>query len=287
MLIGLQLYDADAVTAARQTRAVDALCRLAGVEGLNLQFKDGPQATSTSLENVPVLSGDSIGATGTPGKRKPLAREVFDVLAVRAAAGGHRRFAFINADIIVTAAAVAEVDRLDRESYVISRSDVDDVDRDAPSGLPMSAGLDMFVVSTAWWPKNRRRFRQYIVGETCWDNVFTSLLLCHSDGVVLNREALILHERHAPTWHDPTPAARYNGMLAALDARYFSIWARYWEQLEALRARGGSAADEEGLQRRAFTWQPSAYQAARQVVRSIRAKRGYEQMRAGWTAQRA
>jgi hypothetical protein len=284
MLIGLQLYEADAVTTARQDRAVDALAHLPGVEGLNVQFTDGPRKTSPSLEMAAELTSDSMAATGARGKRKPLAREVFDVLARRAAAGGHSRFAFINADIVVTPAAVAEIERLGRESYVISRSDVNDVTRDQPSGRPMTSGLDMFVVSTTWWPRHRHRFRQYIVGETCWDNVYTALLMCHSRGVVLNRETLILHERHTPTWHDPTPAARYNGMLAALDARYFSLWANYWQELETMRARGATEEEEDSLQRRAFRWRPSAYQALRQSVRSIRARRGYERMRAEWAA---
>jgi len=283
MLIGLQLYDADAASTRRQRLAVDALARLEGVEAVNLQFRDGAAVTSPKVETIAGLSGDSLRTTGSPGRRKPLAREAFDVLAARAAARGHRYFSFINADIVVTPEAVREIEEGRRESYVVSRTDVDDVAAaHPPFDAPMTAGLDMFVLSTAWWPSNRRRFREYIVGECCWDNVYTAILMCHSKGIVLNREALILHERHTPAWHEPTPQARYNGMLAALDARYFSMWAEYWQRLESLRACGAGADEEGVLQREAFVWRPSAYQAARQAVRSLRARRGYRRLSAGW-----
>ena len=283
MLIGLQLYDADARTTRRQQLAVDALGRLNGVEALNVQFRDGAQAAFPRIETLAALSRDSNQVTSAPGRRKPLAREMFDVLAGQAAARGHRYFAFINADIVVTPEAIRQIDDHQRESYVVSRTDVDDLmDARPPFSPPMTAGLDMFVVSTAWWSLNRHRFRDYIVGETCWDNVYTAILMCHSKGIVLNREALILHERHTPAWHEPTPQARYNGMLAALDARYFSMWAEYWQRLESLRACGAGADEEGVLQREAFVWRPSAYQAARQAVRSLRARRGYRRLSAGW-----
>jgi hypothetical protein len=285
MLIGFQTYDADAVTSRRQRLAGEALLRLDGVTPLNVQFRDGAASAFPGIETAAVLVGDSLSATGARVRRKPLAREMFDVLATRAAGGGHRYFAFINADIVVTSSAVREIERQARESYVISRSDVDDLASGTPGGPPMTAGLDMFVVSVSWWQAHRRRFREYVIGETCWDCVYTAMLMCHSSGVVLNRDVLILHERHAPMWHELTPAARYNGMLAALDARYFSIWAQYWMRLEQVRAAGTPGikiAEEDALQRDAFVWRPSAYEAARQVVRSARAKRGYQRLRSEW-----
>jgi hypothetical protein len=282
MLIGFQTYDADAVTSRRQRLAGEALLRLAGVTPLNVQFRDGAVSTFPEIETAAVLTGDSRSATGAPVgtiPRKPLAREMFDALAGRAAEGGHRYFAFINADIVVTPAAIREIHRLGRESYVISRSDVDDLASGTPDALPMTAGLDMFVVTTAWWQAHGSRFRPYIIGETCWDSVYTAMLMCHSKGTVLNRDHLIFHERHAPAWHALTPSAYYNGMLAALDSRYFSLWAQYWMRLEQLRAAGAAAAEEDALQQSAFVWRRSPYQAARQVVRGVLAKRRYQRVR--------
>ena len=44
----------------------------------------------------------------------------------------------------------------------------------------VTAGQDMFVVSVQWWQRNRSRFRPYILGEACWDNVYTAVMMCHS-----------------------------------------------------------------------------------------------------------
>jgi hypothetical protein len=280
VLIGIQMYDSDRVTMQRQQRAAEALLQLKGVECLNLQFREGPSMTFPGIETAAVLCRDSLSVTHAACPRKPLAREVFDVLADRALAGGHEYFGFINADIVVTSAAIDEIERRRRQTYVISRCEVDDLTNADPNpGRPMTTGLDMFVVSARWWPRHRGRFRQYIVGEGCWDNVYAAILMCHSDGLLLNREVLILHERHPSAWHKATPSAHYNGFLAALDARYFSLWVRYWHRLEQARAGGESAADEEDLQHEVFAWRRSANEAVRQAVRSARARLLYHRFR--------
>lgn len=281
VLIGLQMYDADPVSGRRQRAAAEALARLPGVEPLNLQFRRGPAFEFPGLPTAAVLESDSVQATATPGRRRPLTHEVLDVLWRAAEAAQHRYFAFINADILVTPEAVAAVDRLDYETYAVSRSEVDNFAMPAP-GPMLTAGVDMFVVSTAWWPRHRHRFRAYIVGEGCWDNVYTAIMMVHSRGIVLNREPLILHERHPSPWHGATPHGQHNGFLAALDARYFSLWCAYWARLEAARERGASAAEEELLQRELFVWRRSPWQALRQLGRSVRARANHRHLRAGW-----
>jgi hypothetical protein len=284
VLIGLQLYQAESAALRRQRLATEALGRLAGVEAVNLQYRGEEPFSMPGIETVPVLERDSLTVVGARGKRKPLASEMFDALAAIARARGHQQFAVINADIVVTAAAIGAIAETGAECCIVSRCDVDDLEHPSRAGLPMTSGLDMFVASAAWWISNRRRFRDYCLGEMCWDCVYAAIMMCHARSVILNRECLILHERHTPTWHDPTPAARYNGMLAALDSRYFSLWVGYWQKLEAARRKGVSDAEERELQRTAFVWRPSAYEAARQVVRSIRARRGYARLRSEWAA---
>jgi hypothetical protein len=208
---------------------------------------------------------------------------MFDVLAEAAASRRCRYFAFINSDIAVTQAAVDAVQRHARDTYALSRCDIG-----APDGAgvspPVTAGLDMFVVDVAWWRRHRRRFRDYVVGEACWDNVYAAILMCHSNGLVLNREPLILHDWHAAVWRDETPAARFNGMLAGLDARYFAMWARYWHELTSA---GGACLDEaahEAMIRRVFTWRRSLPQAALQLLRNVRARRRFQRLQAQWLA---
>jgi hypothetical protein len=96
-------------------------------------------------------------------------------------------------------------------------------------------------------------------------------MMCRSNGVILNREPLILHERHALLWNDRSAPARYNGFLAALDARYFSLWCDYWARLERARAVGASESDEQAIRDRIFVWRRSPAAAVQQSVRSARA----------------
>ena len=281
MLIGLQMYDADPESGRRQRAAAQALVRLPGVEPLNLQFRNGPPFEFPGLSTAAVLEDDSLRATSTPGRRRPLTSEVLEALWRAAVAGQHRYFAFINADILVTPDAVAVIARLDQETYAVSRCDVDDIARLAPGPI-LTAGVDMFVVSTAWWPRHRHRFRPYIVGEGCWDNVYAAIMMAHSRGLVLNREPLIFHERHTSPWHGTTPHAQHNGFLAALDARYFFMWCGYWDRLEAARRLGAPASEEERLQRELFVWHRSPGLALRQFGRSLRARARYRRLRSSW-----
>jgi hypothetical protein len=85
---------------------------------------------------------------------------------------------------------------------------------------------------------NRWRFRPYILGEACWDNVYAALLMCHGNGRLVNRDAVIRHEKHGTIWGDGA-FAEYNSLLASFDARYFTLWATYHARLveAARRAR--------------------------------------------------
>ena len=181
----------------------------------------------------------------------------------------------------MSAAVPALVAATRRQTYAISRGEVDDAA--APHDPCMlTAGQDMFVVAEAWWSRNARRFRPYILGEMVWDVVYTATMLCHSNGLLLNRDPIILHERHPPPWHAPTPAARYNGMLAALDSRYFSIWCTYWTALEALRASGGSRDDERRLREQMFVWRPSGVEALKQIGRTAKARLHFRRLQRHW-----
>ncbi len=263
----------------RQQAAVDALSSLGGVEGVNVQFVKPPWTSLPGIEMLPALATDSLVVAGTGGRRKPLTRELFDVLARIASARGHRYFAYINSDILILPAVVEAVVDHGRDTYAISRHDVDDLQSPGATGAPLTAGVDMFVSSLAWWERHRRRFRPYVIGDACWDNVYTAVMMCHSNGLLLNRDRLVLHERHAVVWNDLTATARYNGFMAALDSRYFSLWCEYWSLLEQGRAGESSAADEQTLRERVFVWRRSPSAALQQSVRNLRARWHFRSIR--------
>lgn len=232
--IGAQFYPAGADSERRQSRARAALLELDGVVPINLQFVD-ERFEPEGFRTLPVLRQDSRTVTGAAGARKPVVSEMFDALADAARTSGCRYFAYLNADIEVTPAALAPILAGDRDGYAFSRTDVDGVTGDE-IGVQIF-GLDMFAIDAGWWARERRRFRPYIAGEACWDNVYAALICAHGRGDIINERPGIFHEHHPAVWNDG-PFAEHNGFLAALDAPYFSRWAAYAMTLDEMRKAG-------------------------------------------------
>jgi hypothetical protein len=273
IVLGTQFYEGPLGAMRRQQRALDALTALAGVEPLNIQWHD-ERYRRPGVETVAALKQDSRTLTGFKGGRKPILTELFDVLAAEAEARNRQYFGFFNADIIVTQAAVDTIRAGRKEAYAFSRMDVDE------SGHELSiatAGLDLFAFDATWWRENRRRFRPYILGERCFDNVFAAIMLCHGDGVILNRRGEIRHDAHPSSWQGPFD--EYNVYLATLDAPYFTLWVAYWERLMAARARLASEAEEIAIQRDVFVLQRSIPSRVWHAGRCMKARWRLERQR--------
>ena len=271
ILLGINVYDASGDAARRQTQCVNSLLALRGVELANLQFYD-EKHEQHGLPTCSVLRQDSRTVTGRKGNRKPITSEMFDALAERATAQSCRWFGFTNSDIIVSQEAVDLATSSNRQSYVFSRMDIDGADgRDLRLII---WGADLFVFETKWWALNRWRFRPYVAGESCWDNVYAALTLCHSDGWLLNRKPLIRHEAHETVWGGG-PFGTHNGFLAALDRPYFSLWCEYVAALEALRKHGAEEREETELRERVFVWRPSLRGRLLQAARAAKARLAY------------
>jgi hypothetical protein len=279
ILLGTHFHAGDADAARRQQQALNSLLRLEGVRLVNLQWVN-QRCDHPGIVTLPVLRHDSRTVTGWARRRHPIATELFDALCEEAAARGIRYFAFSNADIVVTQRAVEAIATLDRDAYSMSRLDCD---RDGRSLSIMTAGIDLFAYDTAWWRANRRRFRPYVVGGNCFDNVYTAIMMCHGNGVVLNRHGEIRHEIHRSgalgTFDE------YNGHLAALDSPYFSLWVGYWNRLMEARARGANEAEELALQRDAFVFRQSVGQRIWHVGRKVRSHWRLHRQQVQWMRQ--
>jgi hypothetical protein len=276
LVLGTQFYAGDAEALRRQQGALDALLLLRDVTPLNVQWVDDVYERR-ELETVAVLRQDSRTITGLAVRRKPIMPELFDALADAASSRGSRYFGFFNADILISQAAVDAVEREGKETYAFSRMDYDRATgRDL--GL-MPDGLDVFVLTVEWWHRHRHRFRAYILGEWFYDPVFGAILMCHGDGLILNREGEIRHEAH-PALPPSGVMSHYNGYLAALDSRYFSLWARYRHLLGAARSHDATESDERALQRDTFVWRPSLSASVWQAGRSLRATLRYRRLHA-------
>lgn len=269
LLLGTQFYDGAPDALRRQQQAAAALGHLRGVTPINLQWRD-EICERPGVETLAVLTRDAPGVTGLPGRRKPIVPEMLDALAHEASARRLRYFALVNGDIVVTERAIDRVLTGGKQTYAFSRMNVDESGQHL--GLTLQ-GIDMLAFEVPWWLANRRRFRPYILGEPCFDVVFTAIMMCHGDGAICNRDGEIRHENHPN--HPFGAYADYNHYLAALDAPYFSIWVKYWHALVRARARGAPEAEEQALLRATFVWRPSIASALWHAGRCARARWRY------------
>jgi hypothetical protein len=268
--IGTRFYPAEPASERRQDRSRASLLLLGPVVPVNLQFVDETYSPG-GFRTLPILRQDSRTITGAAGTRKPIVSEMFDALAGVARAEGCRYFAYLNADIEVTPAALETVLQGNRDAYAFSRMDLDPVSG-AELGVELF-GLDMFVIDAAWWARERRRFRPYIAGEACWDDVYASILCAHGRGEIVNERPGIFHERHPTLWN-AGPFAEHNGFLAALDAPYFSRWCHYATRLHEART-AGTPLDPRRLARETLgdarlSVRETALHAARQLRARVR-----------------
>lgn len=234
IVIGSNFYPSAGDAGRRQDQARRALLALTEVLPINLQFADA-EWTPPAIRTLRVLQQDSRTVTAAEGKRKPIVSEMLDALAAVADENGCRYVALVNADIEVTQEAVDRIVTRGLDAYAFCRMDVDARSRAHPA--VQLYGTDLFAADVRWWRRQRRRFRPYIAGEACWDNVYAAIACSHGRAEIVHDAPGIFHERHDADW-TAGPFAEYNGYLAALDAPYFSRWAVYISRLQDAAATG-------------------------------------------------
>jgi hypothetical protein len=284
VLFGTHFYIGGPDATVRQRKALDALSRLNDASAIHLDWIDVPEIPSPGVRALRVLRRDSRSVSGSAGQRKPVVNEMLDALAATAAEEGHRYFGFFNSDIVISPQAVELIHTEGRQAYAFSRMEVSP---ETGGDLQVNVyGLDLFVFDVGWWMAHRRRFRSYILGEAAWDNVYTSVLMCHADGLIVNREETVRHDVHPRAW-GRSAFADYNSFLASLDSRYFLLWATYCSRLLEARGRGASQAEERAIQTDTFVWRRSASAAAWHAGRMLKARWRFQRQRAYWARQSA
>ena len=272
ILIGTHTFAARGDGMRRQAACVASLRALDRAQVVNAQFAQHPHHAN-GIETLAVLRNTSNGLTGREGPSKPDVSEIFAVLASEAIARGIPIFCFTNGDIIVSQQAVDWMLSTPKDTFVLSRENFD-----GPSGESRGmelAGTDVFTMTVRWWESNAHRFRRYLLGEGGFDNVYTAIMMCHSDGAIENRRPLVRHEAHQP---GPMPSphfGEYIRLLCALDAQYFTRWCRYWDGLVRMRRNGAAPNEETAWAREAFTWNPSLQEALIQRGRNVKAHARY------------
>jgi hypothetical protein len=271
ILLGTSAHPASSDAAKRQCAAQQSVRRLRNVHRVNLQFAQDRAALAVEdFETLAVLRRDSRQATGHDGARKPVVGEMCAALAQEAALRGAEYFCLTNADILFTQDAIDAMARGGRDGYAFSRMDVDPltgVDRGMHLG-----GVDAIAARPAWWLANQRRFRDFILGEPNWDQIYTSVLLRHANAVLLNERPLIRHVEHPVAWSHRGAFADYNGYLASLDSHYFTLWCEYHAEREQWLCRGGSREEHFAIQRRTFT---RPWRASTRIAQPLRKARAW------------
>jgi hypothetical protein len=263
LLLGTSISGRAGDTGRRESSAqasLKALIDTGLAEAVNLIFTDDPP-TSGAIPSLSRLTLDASRLTGAAGPRKPIVPEMLDVLAAEATRRGIPRIGLVNGDIVVTPTAIDRIASVGAGFVAISRTDTGAGRPDSP----MIYGVDLVAADTAFWVRARRLFRRYVLGEELWDIVYTSIGLCHG-GVLLNRERLILHERHAVAKTE-RPFARYVHLLATRDRAYFTRWCTYVARLEPLADRDVQADEALALQRSVFV-PPSAVENGLDLARA-------------------
>ena len=272
LLIGTHTFAAPGDGARRQAACIASLTTLRGVRIVNVQFAHAPHHVA-GIETLAVLRNTSNDLSGRVGPVKPDVSEIFAALAAEAVSRRIPLFCYTNADIIVTPQAVDWIRSTPKETFVLSREDFDGA-TGAVLGMEL-AGTDVFAMTTRWWRENAHRFRPYLLAEGGFDNVYTAIMMCHSDGALENRRPLVRHERHTS---GPMPSphfGEYIRLLCALDAQYFTRWCVYWDGLVRLRGRGASADEDPAWAREACTWQPGFRDRVTQWARNVKARVRY------------
>ena len=272
LVLGTHTYAASGDALRRQERGVATLRALRDVRVVDVQFSRGAHEME-GITTLRALERDSTTATGRSGPRKPLVSDILAVAFLEAERCGATYFGFTNADILFSQDAVTRVVTGGRDAYVLARQDLD-----AETGRANSIGVygtDAFIIATRWWRRHHGRFRGYILGEPVWDNVYTSVLMCHADTAIENRTPLVRHEAHPQNWTTAGPFAEYTRLLAAYDATYFSMWCAYVGALVEMRGRGSSAQEEDEVARRVFRWPPPLRTRAIQRLRNVKASIRY------------
>lgn len=267
VLVGVHAYPATGEGERRQGTALSALAALDGVRCVNLQFRsaEAPAVEVSGFETLRALDLDSNKVSGRSGHRKPIASEVFDVLARRAIEEGCSHFAYLNADTALSSAALSRIAAGGADAYMLARTDVGG---GRPSEILIS-GMDGFAVNAYWWLSNHRRFRPYLLGEPVWDCVYSAIAACHGRASFVYSHGALTHERHDTAWLS-SPFAQYIQYLSALDAPYFSLWCRYHDLLSKEIAQGRGLDRTAAIAEDTFVWRPSAFARAVQASRRLK-----------------
>ena len=232
-LVGTHIYPAKGDDYQRLCSAFDTWRNL-DVPLINLAFADAPSRNEPNFEEITCLTRDSNTATGCEGIRKPLMNDLFDGLYDAAKAKNCSYFVFSNADIQLTRSFYDLVSTSELDSIIFTRLDYNESPQSDDAKLFMR-GQDTYAVRTEWWAENRQHFGPYIIGESLWDNVYTSKFARLGRSALSYSKDMCHHQRHDQKWNPESKFGRYNEILRLrYDYLDYNMWSLYAKKLGEL-----------------------------------------------------
>src|SRR5881394_4443412 len=124
IVLAVNAFPASGQVGERNAGALADAMQLSRVELVNVLPTDRPYEID-GIQTLRLLKRDAVDVTGIAARRLPIVADIFDVAARHALGVRAEYFAFANADIVVTQAAVDLVAAGAHDAFVFSRTDVD------------------------------------------------------------------------------------------------------------------------------------------------------------------
>lgn len=201
----------------RQNVAIDSLVHLKKTFDLQLfdvQFEGNTQHDNR-LETLNTLSRSSLDHT-TGSKQLPFVNDIFNVLCDQDC----DYFIFCNSDVIVNGNLIKHIKEHKPHAMACSRLDIkhidsfDDVLKKQIKPVRYEiAGFDCFIFSKVWYLEKKQLFRDYLVGQPCWDQVYATIIKLYGGNHSFGNQypPFCFHIHHEPTWQNKsTPEKQFN-----------------------------------------------------------------------------
>lgn len=213
------------------TIEIDGFTNLNVLKNSNLTIKEEIIKSSGYFNGCVECNGIDNNVPFSP-KVLPLMNELFDALGNLI---DYDYVIFTNSDIMISNRLIIEILETKKESYCVSRLDIQHINSLTDKIIPIKievAGFDTYVFKPNWWQENKHRFPKYLLGKTRWDNNYTSIFMTHSDSKLLNYyPGHILHIFHGYGSHQDDMETRYVGKLWDLRPGLQGGWGTYFDRI--------------------------------------------------------
>ena len=189
------------------------------------------------------LSRSSLDLVDDGTKKLPVVRDIFELGASQCDPDDY--FIFTNNDVIINKNLIEHIRDAKPGTMACSRLNIKNIDnfqqfldRDITPTNYEIVGYDVFIFRCKWWHQHSSIFRDYLLGQPVWDNVFVAFTKLFGGNHPLGNglPPYCFHIEHAPTWQSnkQAPEQLWNKRLCKrshLDRLCFNIYGVFGDQL--------------------------------------------------------